>query len=756
MMLTGKSPCGRTGESAKVREPHCIFVILALVVVGNATITPWQSAAQTLTSAAQVLSLSAELANQQLPVKVKGVVTAAESVWDGRFFIEDESSGVFVNNSAVEHPEPGDVVEVTGITHSGAYAPVITTPIWKKVGTAPLPEARKVSVERVMSGVLDGQRVEVAGVVRAVVPGSITTDMDLASGGYRLHVVVRPPIAMADMDLIGAKVRVTGTAVASWNATLRQLVSVVIFAPLQSDLTVEEREALDPFDKPVLSLNSIEQYHRDMVPGERVHVRGVVTLHRPGEDLFLQDERGGLHIRSRQSDNCAIGQVVEAVGFPELEHFLPVLQDATIRQTKESSARVKPQRVTIEEIRAGLHHAELITLPAKVIDRNLRTRVGPDGTRLTRTVLLLQQDDLLFTAEAEAPAEEMNLSGIAIGSEIEVTGVCFAENGSDKKLKSLQLLLPNAKSFRLLTQPSRWTPQRLMIGVGILLIGSVIGATWTVRVSRQNAVLGELVREREKTQKELQEAHDFLEHRVEERTAQLESQITARRESELQFKAVLSERTRLAQELHDTLEQTLTGVALQLDTTSKLFQARPETANHHLGLARDLVAQGQVEVRRSVWDLRSRALEQFDLPSALATSGEYFTAGATTHFEVTAKGRVRPLRETVEENLLRIAQEAMTNVVKHSQATIAKVELDYGPKNVTLRVKDNGKGFQQSQCAGPTDGHFGLLGISERAKKLGAELSIQSEPGGGTVLVVNVAVDREFGPDKELPDEGGK
>jgi len=117
---------------------------------------------------------------------------------------------------------------------------------------------------------------------------------------------------------------------------------------------------------------------------------------------------------------------------------------------------------------------------------------------------------------------------------------------------------------------------------------------------------------------------------------------------------------------------------------------------------------------------------------------------------------VRPLRETIEENLLRIAQEAMTNVVKHSQATIAEVELDYGPNNVTLRVKDNGKGFQQSQCAGPTDGHFGLLGISERAKRLGADLSIQSEPGGGTVLMVKVAVDQEFRSDKELLDEGGK
>jgi signal transduction histidine kinase len=132
------------------------------------------------------------------------------------------------------------------------------------------------------------------------------------------------------------------------------------------------------------------------------------------------------------------------------------------------------------------------------------------------------------------------------------------------------------------------------------------------------------------------------------------------------------------------LEQTLTGIALQLDTTSKLFGARPEGASHHLELARNLVSQSQIDVRRSVWDLRSRALEQFDLPGALSTSGKQLTDGTNIHFEVCAKGRVRPLAETVEENLLRIAQEALTNVIKHSEATAVTIELDYGPKNIVL------------------------------------------------------------------------
>ena len=119
-------------------------------------------------------------------------------------------------------------------------------------------------------------------------------------------------------------------------------------------------------------------------------------------------------------------------------------------------------------------------------------------------------------------------------------------------------------------------------------------------VAKKNSILKSLVQEKETAQCELQQAHDQLEERVKERTAQLKVEMTTRKESELQFRAVLTERTRLAQELHDTLEQTLTGIALQQDLVANQFEKNPNSASHHLKLARSLMRKSQVDLHRSV------------------------------------------------------------------------------------------------------------------------------------------------------------
>ena len=95
---------------------------------------------------------------------------------------------------------------------------------------------------------------------------------------------------------------------------------------------------------------------------------------------------------------------------------------------------------------------------------------------------------------------------------------------------------------------------------------------------------------------------------------------------------------------------------------------------------------------------------------------------------------MRGLPEVVEENLLRIGQEALTNVIKHSQATRVKIELAFQPRQAVLQVADNGIGFVPEQAVGPADGHFGLLGMSERAKRLGGQLELVSAPGKGTTV----------------------
>ncbi|HEX4265950.1 MAG TPA: histidine kinase [Verrucomicrobiae bacterium] len=695
-----------------------------------------------LTNAEDVISLPPERAALSLPVVVRGTVTAADPALKGRFFIQDTTGGVFVDNANGERPSPGDILEVTGITHPGAFAPIITAPKLVKLGTGPLPTPKSINIERLISGAEDSQRIEISGTIRDARNEGGRLAVDLAAGGYRFRAYIPPDRKLDPQRLIAAEVRVRGTAAESHNRSLRHLISPEIYVPVPGDFVVSRFEDSDPFRAPVIPLNSVAQYRQDVPLNQRVHVRGILTLQRPGEDLFLEDGTGGLRVQSHQWTTFQPGDAVEAVGFPGIEQYLPVLEDAVLRKTDGASVTLQPSRITVSEILGGLHHADYVCLNAKAVDRTTRVfnqqRVTPAHTRAT---LVLQSSNVLFTAESDQQAGVNALASVPLGSIVEVSGVCLTEINADGAVDSFRILLASPNAVRILRQPSWLTPQRLLIGLTAAILILILVASWSVMVSKRNSTLQRLVREKEHAQVELQRAHDELDNRVRERTEQLQFQITARKEAQLQFRAVLTERTRLAQELHDTLEQTLTGIALQMDAASKSLERAPADTDRFLEMARNMVTQGQIEVRRSVWDLRSRALEQFNLPSALQTSAKEATNGTGIHVAVEARGLVRPLPEIIEENLLRIAQESVTNVVKHSGATTAKVLLDYAADSVRLEIEDNGKGFSTTSHPGPAEGHFGLLGIRERATRLRGQASFQSTPGKGTLIRLDVPVD---------------
>jgi signal transduction histidine kinase len=550
---------------------------------------------------------------------------------------------------------------------------------------------------------------------------------------------------------VGSLVRVRGTAAEAHNKRLRQLISVDVYVPVPGDFIVEVPESADPFNQPIVPLSSLGQYHADNSFNHRVHVKGVVTLQRLGECLFLKDSTGGLQARSSELAAFSVGETVEAVGFPNFENYLPVLQDSVFRKTGESPTVLIPEPALTEDLEDGLHHAGFVSLEGKLISRTVK-HIGPLASAVSRTTLALQNDNLAFVAEADGPPQNRALEAIPLGSSLRVSGICLSEIDSDGRMKTFRLLIPGPENVRVLAQPSWFTPQRLLMGLAALGLVLLVIVRWTLMVSQKNSALKVLVQERERAQTALQQAHDFLEERVKERTAQVKLQITARKESELQSKAVLAERTRLAQELHDTLEQSLTGISLQLDTTAKLFEKNPAGAHHHLDTARNLMAQSQVEVRRSVWDLRCRALEVFDLPGALLRSARQINDGTGLQVELKSKGRVRPLPEIVEENLLRIGQEAITNVVKHSNARNASIELDFGSDRVVLRVQDDGRGFTPGGPDVPINGHFGLLGMSERAKRLGGKVWIESSPGSGTAVRVEIPLEAGLRAPSYLPN----
>jgi signal transduction histidine kinase len=725
---------------------------LTLAITLAARLAPAASSEEVLTNAIDVLSLSAEEARQEIKVNVTGVVTVAEPTpnWRGKFFVQDATGGVFVNNTNSLQPSVGDVVQVCGVSHPGGYAPDISQPSWKRLGTAPLPEARPVSAEQLMSGVEDGQRVELSGIVRSAQKGNSKLTLELASSGYRFRAFAPGTLDVDPNTLIGATVRIRGTPAASFKEQLRHILTVAMFVPLESDVIIDHLPDSAIFREPFTPLNGIAQYRYNATPDRQIRVKGVVTYQRPGEDIFLHDVTGGLQVKCRDTNNYAPGEVVEAVGFPNLEGYLPVLEDATLTRTKESREPISPLNTSFQELSEGLHHSDPVILQGRLLDRSIR-RVGSLGIHSDnlKNVLILQNSNFIFTVEAAWDEGFSEFASIPNGSLLEVSGICLLQMGEEGKLETVQILLPSASNIRILQEPSWWTPNRLLAGLAILLIILMVAMAWSIMILRKNSALRTSVAEKIKAQKELQKAHDLLEWRVQERTKQLKFEMTARKEGEVQFKATLKERTRLAQELHDTLEQSLTGIGLQLDTAGRLFGKETDRATHHVEMARSLMTQSQLELRRSIWDLRSRELEEFDLCSALTASGRQMLDGTDIQLRVITAGRVRPLSEVVEENLLRIGQEALTNVIKHSGARQVFIELKFGAQSVIFKIKDDGKGFVFENSVGAANGHFGLVGMAERTKRLDGKLTIQSAPGAGTCMEIEI-------PINSIPSEDGQ
>lgn len=204
----------------------------------------------------------------------------------------------------------------------------------------------------------------------------------------------------------------------------------------------------------------------------------------------------------------------------------------------------------------------------------------------------------------------------------------------------------------------------------------------------------------------------------------------------LEFRAVLAERNRIAREIHDNLAQDILGISVQLELVARLMPAAAEIAKGHLDRARMLVRNSMTEARRYVWDLRSQELQKKDLPAALRDTTRRLTAESNVETVVEVAGPMRALPVEVETNLLRIGQEAVNNAVKHAGANRIEVGLNFDTRKVQLSVRDDGRGFDPSEQI--ADGHFGLLGMRERAEQIGGVLSIDSAPERGTQIAVEV------------------
>jgi signal transduction histidine kinase len=729
------------------RNPPCRFRLRSLPFIGMlAFIAGADSAvaAAELSTAREVLDLTAEEAKLGLQVLVRGVVTYTDPSWAGQFFVQDGTGGVFVGFSGRSAPDIGSLVEVRGSSHPGAFAPFIEKPEWTVVGRAPLPEPRVIDMERFTSGVDDGLRVAVAGQIRRVFDkGDGRWGLIVASGGHRFEATVLPagPDLPLPMFWVGARVRLLGVLAAEYQLHRRGLAMVRLHVSSSDHVFVERAEDIDPYHQDPQPLARVGQYRRDLAPGQRSRVRGVVVARLGGDSLAIEDSSGGLIVKGGGLDEFSPGDPVEAVGFEGVENFLPVLQDSRVTRLDEPRGLPPVVRPTVEDLALGRFHACLVGLEGDLIEVSERPAADGNG-RGRNVVITLRAGGMVFKADFEDGAAEKSPLPFEAGSRVDLTGICLAEANSEGRVDSFRLHLSGREGVRVL-RPAPWmNPGRTRIALGSTLAAVVFSGIFIASSTRKNRRLRTEIREREKLTGELEKARQQLALRVDERTEELNLEISARKESEVRFKAVIGERTRLAQELHDGIQQGLTGVALQLDAASRLHDRAPGQSQHHLELARNLMRQTQDELRNSVWNLRVRSREDFSLVAALRQSARRLTEEAGIDSRIEQSGHPAGLTELEEENLLRIGQEALTNAIKHAGPRNLDVSLDWLENEVVLKVRDDGCGFQPHGVAGPAEGHFGLSGMTERIQRIGGMLSIRSEVGRGTAIEARLPVIR--------------
>jgi len=216
-----------------------------------------------------------------------------------------------------------------------------------------------------------------------------------------------------------------------------------------------------------------------------------------------------------------------------------------------------------------------------------------------------------------------------------------------------------------------------------------------------------------------------------------------KRGEELRLEERVSERTRIARELHDTLLQSFHGLLMRFQTALRLLPESPVEAREQLESAIEQAEEAIIEGRDAVQGLRTSTVQSNDLTLAISTLGEELATHSTNppapKFRVAVEGAQPNLHPIVRDEIYRIAAEALRNAFRHAQAQQIEVEIRYDDQEFRLRVRDDGRGFDPAVCASQgREGHFGLPGMRERAKLAGGNLTVWSEVGAGTEVDLQI------------------
>lgn len=687
----------------------CILLLFWLFSTVEALSAQPQNASICLTNAQQVRGLDPKTAAENIPVRISGVVTYYDAPLFNLFF-QDATAGIFVlvAPGISTNISAGQEIEVEGVSDKGDYAPIVRASAIRVIGEGKLPIPCRVSIDQLFTGLEDSQWVEVSGVVRSATILDGRRYLNLAMNGQRIMTYVENLSQSDALKLINATVRLRGVCYSRYNMK-RQLRVPWLAVSSRGDIVVEKPPPGQPKE---VSIASLAQFNSVGYYGNLVKVSGVVTLQKPDGTLFIQNHGYGLYVQLAQPAKLAPGDQVMVSGYSALGQYVPILEDATV----QFRGHGKPPLPMTADLDTLLNAPEEFDGLLVRVRANLINLVES----AERQTLVLQSSNFVFTATLENAEGDERFKSLKLGSQVALTGVFVAKSPekwvpgvtqsqepSVTKIptpppESIQILLRSFPDINVVHQPSWWTLSRLVWMLCFMTLILLAGLAWVL----------------------------MLDRRVRQQTRIIQQKVWR--------EGVLEERDRIAREFHDTLEQELAAISIQLGAVEAQFRQSPEVAFQQLELARNMTRHSLSEARRSVWDLRSHLLENSSLAGALEEMAAPLSAKSGVKIAVQSFGTPEKLPALVEHNLLRIAQEALSNAFKHSRAKTIIVNLNYHIQQVQLRIHDDGAGFDLPTARSAKNGHFGLLDMKERAEKIGAGFSVRTQPGNGTEILVTV------------------
>lgn len=642
-----------------------------------------------LHTALEVRSLSPETAESGQPVDLRGIVVFSDP--PSTIFFQDETAGTFFRLDGRVPPAPGSEVRVIGSTMPGLYLPGIHEATFEILGQPGLPAAIPATLDDLLSGRYHYQRVSVEGIVRKISSNDENTAIVRLDLGSRVIAVQVETVAEGGKDLVDARVRVTGLAAGEVNHR-RQLVEPYLRCHDWSDLAV------------VTPARPVDEIG-DISPGEiltfavggsmrhRVRLTGSVLAAFGEGEIFLRSEESGIAVQLVETERRPeVGDGIVVVGFPEMDRFSARLADASIVSRRAEGDEPAALPVSVSDLLEGLHDNDLVSVEADLVEL-YRSERG--------AVLLLREGEESLLVEAPDVPDEL-----AAGARVRATGIAVVESArrsGEYRAEPDRVVLRQRgpDDLAVLRAPTWWTPGRLAAGLVVFLVATVLAGLWILLLRRQVA-----------------RQTAALRHRIE-------------------HEAVLEERQRLAREFHDTLEQQLAGLVLRLDAA--VAKGGDEKLRGFLEGSRSLVSRIQSETRNLVSDLRQDPGEAADL---VGTLGELLDAGSAgvgpALSMVSPAGGVPPLPSRTVHHLRMIAQESITNAIKHAAARHVTLVVETPPGGIVLRIRDDGRGFDPAAATSGKSGHFGCMGMRERCRKIGAAIDWQSAAGEGCEVTVTL------------------